>query len=105
MLQRPVAQALARFADLAGTGHTLTETLAIAQDARDGRVEVLLVSADPAVWRPADGRQVIHLDDPEDTIAQLDSITVGAVRRGGTAYPVSPEWLPEHGTVAAILRY
>jgi len=27
------------------------------------------------------------------------------VRRGGTAYPVSPEWLPEHGPVAAILRY
>jgi hypothetical protein len=57
------------------------------------------------MWRPVDGRRVIHLDDPDESISRLDSIIVDVVRRGGTAYPVSPEWLPAYGPVAAILRY
>jgi hypothetical protein len=49
MLQRPVTQAMARFDDLAGTGQTLTEIVAIAQAARDGRVDVVL-----GIWRSRD---------------------------------------------------
>lgn len=84
-----------RFSALAGTGRTLTDVADIVSAAHEGRVEVLLVSADeldPTGATPALPRKL------------LDLAVADVLANGGTIETLDHP-LPADTTTAAILRY
>jgi hypothetical protein len=88
---------------MAAASNTVTDPEAVSDAARRGRVDVLLLST--SAWRRPDRSSLLRLDDPRDSVARLNTAVIEAVRSGGTAYALPPEYLPPAPDgVAAILR-
>lgn len=79
---------LDRFAELHGTGRTLTDTTMVARAAQEGRIDVLFATATPA----------------SEDAPTVDASVVGVWTTGGTLHIVDGP-APGDGPLAAILRY
>jgi hypothetical protein len=103
-LRRSAAGPLARLRALLGTGRTIDEPAHVAAAAQAGRIDTLLISSDPAVWRPANGSRGLDLAGSSFPV-NLDTAAVGTLRHGGSVYAVPQDELPSRSPVAAIVRY
>lgn len=90
---------LTRFAELPTRGLVLTELDEIADAARDGAVDTLLIDMDRRIPMPraAFGRLI--------SIDRTDEIVRDALSSNATIVPVQPSDLPTPDPVAAVLRY
>ena len=84
-------EAVARFAELDGSGRTVSELSAAAGAADDGRLDALLVAA----------AEVAHL---HDDWALLERAVVGTLRHGGTVCVLDNELMPTSTSLAGILK-
>jgi hypothetical protein len=103
-VRRSAAGPLARLRALLGTGRTMDEPAHVAAAAQAGRIDSLLLSNDPGVWTPADGRRALDLGGSGFPV-NLDTAAVGTLQHGGSLYAVPQRELPSRSPVAAILRY
>jgi hypothetical protein len=96
----------------AGNGKAATRSEAIVEAARDGRIELLFLPPDQAVWgrlSEAGDSIVIHDEPAEDDEDLLNYAAAMTLRHGGEVMVVEParvlQQVSPSGTAAAILRY
>ena len=76
--------------------------------ATEGRVDTLFVAEAPLVWGRFDDDKhsvEIHSERARGDLEFLNAAAVRTLRSGGTVYVVDEHDVPEHGPVAALLRY
>jgi hypothetical protein len=95
-------KALASFAQLDGTGRTVTEPAAAASAADDGRIDALLVAQQTQPTGSAGARSTT-LDRRLQML--LEQAIAGALRYGGSVHVLEQELMPTPEPLAAILRY
>jgi hypothetical protein len=98
-----------RFEELHGTGTASADPAKIGEAAAHGRVETLLVSAEPSCWEPTTtGTPTIHQLGSGDAFARcevLDRSAVDTLSQGGTVWAVTGSPVPGGGAAAAVFRY
>jgi hypothetical protein len=101
------AAALDRLGQLHGTGRTTTLRGEIVDAAEQGRVETLVVAADPFCWDRLETGAVVRLghDDALIGCELLDRAITDTLRHGGHLHTVPAAEVVEGSEVAAILRY
>jgi hypothetical protein len=100
--------AVAKYRQLAGTGHTTTGVKDAVLAAHHGRIEVLFVAVGVQEWGQFDpDAEEIHVHgSPEPGDGDLLDLTaIQTLIKGGTVYAVAPEEVPDQAPLAAILRY
>lgn len=106
--QRGQDEALERCRALAGTGLVTTRLDEAVRAAEHGRVDTMLVALEERHWGafdPATDAVVLH-DAPESGDDELiDLAAFRTLANNGRVFALPRERLPEHGEVAAILRY
>jgi hypothetical protein len=100
---------VARFAELHGTGMASADLAKIEEAAANGRVETLLLSAEPSCWeRETTGPPTVHQLGAEGDFAHcelLDRAAVDTLRQGGSIWAVTGSSVPGDGDAAAVFRY
>ncbi|HET9481055.1 MAG TPA: hypothetical protein VFP98_04795, partial [Candidatus Polarisedimenticolia bacterium] len=107
-LDRTRARALARYAELAGTGRASSQPAEVLSAAHSGRVDVLFVPVGVQHWgvfRPEDGS--VELSEPEQPGGEdlLNLAAVHTVLNRGTVYAVDAGSMPDGALLAAVYRY
>jgi len=98
--RREVLEAqLARFAEMPARGLVLIELDEIADAARDGAIDTLLVDVNRRIPLPGEAFEGLA------TIDRVDEIIRDALSSDATIVPVQPGDLPTIDPVAAVLRY
>ena len=108
LFERELAEAAARFRDLAGTGRASNQVADAVSAALDGRVDVLFVAVGVQVWGSVDSgsaRIVRHQTQEPGDLDLLDLAAVRTLLQGGTVYALPSERMPDESPLAAILRY
>lgn len=100
--------ALAEYQRLCGTGKTSSGLGEVLLASHGGRVHSLLVSKGTNAWgRYNAEKNEVRLDENNSAENEdlLDLCAKKTFSNGGTVYLVSESEMPEHATVAAVLRY
>ena len=101
--------AVERFAELNGTGLASSDLDQVEAAAAAGRIEVLLLAADPWCWEQvgAGAPTVVELgrDPAFAQCEQLDRAAVGTLLGRGQVYTFTEPAVPGGGQVAAVFRY
>lgn len=100
--------ALARYAELSGTGRAANKLEEITMAAIDGRVDTLFVARDAQRWGKFDAatRQVQVHERPELADEELLDLTAATTfLKDGQVFVLPPEQIPGGQPQAAILRY
>lgn len=101
-------QAIARFAELIGTGYASADLVEVLIGAWSGRVETLFVAEEPDLWGifyPETGG--IQRDGTAEKTEEEDLLNVAVdqtLRHGGMTYALPLEQMPRHALLAAIFR-
>jgi hypothetical protein len=101
-------EALARFAELAGTGRTMADLTTVVPAAYEGRVDTIFVDVHATQWGTFDpSDREVRLDNPahrgdEDLV---DLVSTQTLLHGGEVHTLQPDEMPGGGSVAAVLRY
>lgn len=101
-------QAVARYAELAGTGQTTNDVKEAVLAAHHGRVDVLFVALGVQVWGtcdPSSNSVCVHQSPESGDEDLLDQTAIQTILNGGTVYAVQPEQVPDHHPLAAVFRY
>lgn len=97
-----------KIADTAQASHQLEE---IIPAACQGRVDSIIAAFGQRVWGTWDARnQLVTIEEGQTTLQQdqtdlLDLALRESLRHGGHVYVVPPEYVPDGGAVAAVLRW
>ncbi len=98
-----------RFEELHGTGMALTDLLELREAAAHGRIDTLLIAAQPSCWAQASpgSPRVVELgaDEASARCEAFERLTVDTLTHGGDIYTFSDTPVPGGGDVAALLRY
>jgi hypothetical protein len=108
ILDRQARSAVESFEELHGTGRASNDPQVIEAAARDGRVETLLVAAQPWCWEQfASDTPVVQLGAQRafSHCEQLDRAAADALSRGGHIHALSASEVPGGGDIAAVFRY
>jgi hypothetical protein len=97
-------EALARFAQLDGSGRTLSQLSATADASDEGRVETLIVAAVDMSGAPDGNMAGVSENLCEDRML-LERAVAGTLRHNGTVHAVNRDSMPTSTSLAAILRY
>lgn len=100
--------AVARFADLHGTGLASNDDAKIAEAARNGRVDTLFLAAEPWCWEQQPGNAAVVQLGADDAFAHcelLDRAAMHVLSSGGRVHAIRADAVPSGGDVAAIFRY
>ena len=101
-LERENARLVDRFHEQRAHGSGAVGAEDVAQAAGEGRVEVLLLTADGCYTGNASGPEIVR-PDAGDECAQADAAVRATLRTSGAVRVL--EELPDGATVAAVLRY
>ncbi|MCL2586326.1 MAG: hypothetical protein FWE35_28165 [Streptosporangiales bacterium] len=108
VLERQARDAAELFRRLHGTGRASDDPQAIADAARQGRVESLLVAAQPGFWeRFTADAPVVQLKgrkDPVD-VELIDRSAADTLTRGGHVYVLDGPDMPGASDIAAVFRH
>lgn len=101
-------QAFSDYRQLAASeaGRVAAEVDEVVPAAYYRRVDTLFVPENSHVWglfKPDQGE--VNRQEDAAAVDLLDLVVTHTLRNSGTVYVVAPEAVPEHATVAAILRY
>lgn len=102
------AEAVSRYAQLVGTGHTSTDIKEIVAKSYVGKVELLFVALGMERWGIFDpGSNVVDLHQEAEPCDEelLDFAAVHTLIHRGTVYALKPENVPDAAPLAAVLRY
>ncbi len=108
ILDRERDAAVARFAELHGTGLASNNAAKIEEAARNGRVDTLFLATEPWCWEqlPGDGAVVqLGADDAFAHCELLDRAAMHVLSSGGRVHAIHAEAVPSGDDVAAIFRY
>jgi hypothetical protein len=108
ILDRQASSAVESFQELYGTGRASNDPQVIEAAAREGRVETLLVAAQPWCWEQvtADTPVVqlgVHGDFSHCEL--LDRAAADSLSRGGHIHALPASEVPGGGDIAAVFRY
>jgi hypothetical protein len=101
-------EASARYKQLAGSGSTSDDIVAIASAAYQGRIEILFTAVGIQQWGtidPATLSAELHEQQEPGDEDLLDFAAVYTALKGGTVHAIKPEEMPNGARLAAILRY
>lgn len=101
-------QALADYAQMAGTGLTSNRIDEVVPAAHHGRVSILWVALGAKVWGRLDldsGTVDLHEEPAPGDEDLLDLAALQTLLKGGTVYAIEPETVPGEALVAALFRY
>jgi hypothetical protein len=101
-------ESAARYRQLAGTGRTTSDVKEAVLAAHHGRIDVLFVAVGVQIWGGFDPeKDKVYMHEPPEPGDEdlLDLTAIQTLINGGTVYAVSPEDVPDHALVAAVLRY
>jgi hypothetical protein len=96
------------FATRVNAGRGATDVTDVARAATFGAVDTLMVDFDdviPGFVATADGTVTFNSDDDAENYGVVDEIARRVLLSGGRVLALRRDDIPEHGTVAAILRY
>lgn len=102
------ADAIARYAQLIGTGQTTQGVEETARAAFQGRVDQLFVDTEPDVWGSFDEstQQVtIHEVENAGDIELVNETTLAVLASGGRVFTMPSAEVPGGGPMASVLRY
>ena len=98
-----------RFGALQATGRASTEPAEVAEAAAHGRVDTVMLTANPSCWEQASpgSPRVLRLgaDDTFSHCELLDRIAVDTLTNSGQIYALSKSQMPGDADVAALFRY
>jgi hypothetical protein len=100
--------ALAKYAEFAGTGHTSGNPQEVIQAAMEGRIESLFVAKGAIVYGmtdPESNTVNIHESKQPDSDDLTDLAISETFMTGGRIFEFSRETMPQHADIAAIFRY
>jgi hypothetical protein len=101
-------KAVAQYSQWVGTGQTTADVKEAVLAAHHGQVDILFVAVGVQVWGNFDpSTDTVHMhQDPEPGDEDLlDLAAIQSTLNGGTVYAVEPEQMPDHASLAAVLRY
>jgi hypothetical protein len=101
-------KAVAQYSQWVGTGQTTADVKEAVLAAHHGQVDILFVAVGIQVWGNFDpSTDTVHMhQDPEPGDEDLlDLAAIQSTLNGGTVYAVEPEQMPDHASLAAVLRY
>jgi hypothetical protein len=108
-LERQQQQALARYRELAGVGHTAAGVQSVVPAAVNGRVDTLFVSLEefrPGTFDPATNQATVSREENPEAEDLLDLATVQTIRHDGKVYALENAAMPaKDAAAAAILRF
>ncbi len=108
-LERQQREALARYRELAGIGHTAAGVQTVVPAAVNGRVDILFVSLDerrPGTFDPATNQASVSREENPEAEDLLDLATVQTIRHDGRVYALENAAMPaKDAAAAAILRF
>jgi hypothetical protein len=108
ILARERAAAVARFAQLHGTGVASNDAAEIEEAAQHGRVDTLFLATEPWCWEQFPGDAAVVQLGVGDAFAHcelLDRAAADNLSAGGRVYAVPAAEVPGGGDIAAIFRY
>lgn len=104
--RRDEATATAEYRALEGTGMTLSDPHAVLDNAVQGRVKALVLSASTFTGPLPEADAVLRLDtDPRAIPDVLDQAVAACLANGGSVYIAPAERMPNREPIAAILRF
>jgi hypothetical protein len=106
--QKALADAVALYYELAGTGKTSKDLQKVVEAAYNGRVDVLFVALDIQRWGrydPETNTVHLHSEQQPGDGDLLDFAAIHTFLNSGTVYAVPPENVPDDRNLAAIFRY
>jgi hypothetical protein len=101
-------ESAARYRQLAGTGRTTSDVKEAVLAAHHGRIDVLFVAVGVQIWGGFDPeKDKVYMHEPPEPGDEdlLDLTAIQTLINGGTVYAVSPEDVPDHALLAALMRY
>lgn len=108
MFESEQRQALAQFDQLAKSERASTDLHKVIPAAYYGQVETLLIPRGIRQWghfEPETGRVVVHKTERPEAEDLLDFAAIHTIMHDGAVYTVTPDVIPKHAPVAAVLRY
>lgn len=108
VLKQQARDAAGLFRRLHGTGRASDDPQVIADAAGEGRVESLLVAAQPGFWeRFTADAPVVRLDEREESARWelLDRSAADTLTRGGHVHVLEAPDMPGDGDIAAVFRH
>lgn len=108
VLERKAREAAASFRRLHGTGRASDDPKAIADAAREGRVESLLMAAQPGFWeRFTADAPVVRLGEREQSARWdlADRAAADTLTRGGQVHVLEAADMPGDSDIAAVFRH
>ena len=107
VVRREARRAIERFNERHGTGFATADPEADETAATEGRVDTLIVGAEPACWERGDAGRVVLLggDGVGSQCERLDRSAIAALLHGGRLIAVPSSGVPGDSDMAAILRY
>jgi len=101
-------EAAVQYGKIVGTGLTTTSVEEAVSAAHLGRVGILFVATGVQVWGNFDPETLsahIHETPEPGDVDLLNLAAVQSILHGGKVYAVSPEEVPDRGSLAAVFRY
>lgn len=108
MFSKERETSLAQYRQLAGTGNSTSNIAEAVLAAHHGQIATLFIASGTQVWGRFDSKEnKVHLHETQQPGDKdlLDFAAIETLSKGGKVFVVSPEEVPDKGSVAAILRY